>query len=192
MYRIFKKRRKKSYICRGGEMIKKPDSFMDLLELQRILDEEIEKKRDNDFEPRKRSELDILLALDDEFQEWLRELPYEHNFKVWKQKEYNREKELEELTDVLFFFLQYFNKNKKTNILKNHLTFVFFRESKKTIEDDIYDFKFNLWIVEIQFAFENYISLVNKRYFTKQDILDTYWMKWQKNMKRTNQDWVIK
>lgn len=95
--------------------MKKPTNFRELLELQRILDMETAKPRENGFEPRKRNEQDILSALDDEFQEWQKELPYEYNFKTWKQKEYNREKELEEFVDVLFFFLQYVNYKAETD-----------------------------------------------------------------------------
>lgn len=72
--------------------------FIDLLEMQKQLDEEVAKPRENGFVPRKRTLLDIKLALDDEFQEWLRELPQELNFKTWKKKEYKREDELIELT----------------------------------------------------------------------------------------------
>ena len=86
-------------------MISKPRSFDDLLYLQKLLDNEVSKPRKNGFVPRKRNDMDILSALDDEFQEWQKELPYEYNFKTWKQKEYSREKELEEFVDILFFFL---------------------------------------------------------------------------------------
>ena len=58
-------------------MISKPRCFLDLLELQKILDDEVSKPRENGFIPRSREELDILLSVDDEIQEWCRELPSE-------------------------------------------------------------------------------------------------------------------
>ena len=85
--------------------IKKPETFDDLLNLQKILDENISDK----FSEREKTEIDILDAIKDEKQEWLKELPYHLNFKTWKRKEYNRDKELEEITDILFFILQLAN-----------------------------------------------------------------------------------
>lgn len=85
-------------------------TFADLLELQKQLDEEVVKPRDNGFVPRETCILDLTLALDDEFQEWLRELPDKYNFKVWKQKVWDREKEITEITDCLFFFLKLFDR----------------------------------------------------------------------------------
>ena len=176
----------------------KPTNFDDLLELQRVLDEEIEKNRSNGFTPRKRDELDILLAIDDEFQEWLRELPYEYNFKTWKQKEYSREKELEELTDVLFFFLQYANNffvdfNKyKINFYKEF----FFDYGEDYRNRDlmfcIRNFKYDLWNRNDMTIFLDYILICKNRGFTKEDLLNTYWDKWQKNMTRINKDWTLK
>lgn len=170
----------------------KPTSFNDLLELQKVLDENIEKNRSNGFVPRKRSLLDILLAIDDEFQEWLRELPYEYNFKTRKQKEYSREKELEELTDVLFFFLQYFN---KYVYIPNYYAKLFEQDYFDKIGLELYylitDFKYNLWGNTDLTAFYNYMQIVYKRGFTKEDLLNTYWEKWQKNLTRINKDWIL-
>jgi hypothetical protein len=185
----------------------KPTNFNDLLELQRVLDENIEKNRNNGFVPRERKDLDIILAIDDEFQEWLRELPYEYNFKTWKQKEYNREKELEELTDILFFFLQRCNSKtrKKYNNTylecceKSYIETIF--NTIGEVEEDKYfiinlneaieRFKYDLHRGAVGFAFFNYIRCVCIRKFTKEDLLNTYWEKWQKNMTRINKDWIL-
>lgn len=178
-------------------MISKPRCFNDLLELQRILDDKVSKPRENGFIPRSREELDILLSVDDEFQEWLRELPYECNFKTWKQKEYSREKELEELTDVLFFFLQYFNEsfidaNKyKISYCRNFFEQDYYNVLEKDLDYMIQEFKFDLWYKNDLTAFYDYMKIVYKRGFTRQDLLETYWKKWQKNMTRINKDWVI-
>lgn len=179
-------------------MISKPRCFNDLLELQRILDEEVSKPRDNGFIPRERNEIDILLALDDEFQEWLKELPYEYNFKTWKQKEYSREKELEEFVDVLFFFLQYVRVSyekepyyiegfkRYLNRFKKGLF-----KTCKTIYHWVDIFKNDLWNQDIDDAFWDWLYLASVRGFNIDEILETYWKKWQTNMKRINKDWIM-
>lgn len=43
-------------------MISKPRCFLDLLELQKILDDEVSKPRENGFEPRERLTIDILFS----------------------------------------------------------------------------------------------------------------------------------
>ena len=173
----------------------KPTNFRELLELQRILDIETTKPRKNGFKPRERIKLDILSSLDDEFQEWQKELPYEYNFKTWKQKEYNREKELEEFVDVLFFFLQYVNYRAKivSCVIEG------FEEAfndcidpiSLEIQDIIYCFKANLWCNNIEDAFNEWRAIAYCRGFTTEEIFDAYWKKWQFNMERQNKDWVI-
>lgn len=188
--------------------IKKPETFQDLLYLQSVLDDEVAKPRENSFVPRKREELDILLSIDDEFNEWLKELPKIYNFKTWKQKEYDLEKELEELTDILFFFLQYFNHKKiftermcssvelssltmKMNKIEN--IFLNKYEDLCSLSTRIHLFKHYLWSNEILngVAFEQYMYIVNDRSFSTQDLINKYWEKWQTNMKRINGDWTL-
>lgn len=176
-------------------MISKPRCFNDLLELQRILDEIIEKNRKNGFVPRKRNVLDILLAIDDEVQEWLRELPQEYNFKTWKQKLYSKEKELEELADILFFFLQYVNYTMAEDEFEE-LFDEFDSFEYSTLSEAIFDLKRYLYsnsyeIDELDRAFDVYLGIVKKRGFTRDELLETYWKKWQTNMKKINKDWVI-
>lgn len=74
---------------------KRPETFEDILNLQKHLDESIHSVR---F----RTLRDIELSMVAEIIEFNEETKYSH--KTWKTKEYNREKELEELTDVWFFF----------------------------------------------------------------------------------------
>ena len=64
--------------------LKKPETFEDLLNLQRILDENTGKARQNGFIPRKRNIDDIRLSLIAELIEFNEELPQTH--KTWKQK----------------------------------------------------------------------------------------------------------
>ena len=172
-----------------------PLNFKELLELQLILDHETTKKRKNGFNPRERTEIDIKLALDDEFQEWLKELPSEYNFKTWKEKPYSREKELEELTDVLFFFLQYVNHTMAEDEFEE-LFDEFDSFEYSTLSEAIFDLKRYLYsnsyeIDELDRAFDVYLGIVKKRGFTRDDLLETYYKKWQTNMKRINKDWVI-
>lgn len=176
-------------------MIKKPETYLELLNLQKILDTNVAKNRNNGFIPRSRTNLDIKLALDDEFQEWLRELPQEYNFKYWKQKEYNREKELEELTDCLFFLLAYENNNDQVLFYD---WFERFNEIEYALElrEYIVAFKELLWGLGKRDAIyilviRTYIQIIKKRGFTKEDIINTYWEKWQRNMKRPNEDWNL-
>lgn len=184
--------------------IKKPKTFEDLLNLQNILDENTAKTRENGFTPRDRNKMDIIFSIDDELQEWLKELPQECNFKTWKQKEYSRERELEEITDILFFLLQLAN-------FKPHIIDFFERDFEKWEEvmkvndefkrdfDDLEtrdflvgDFKINLGEIYNHFLIRSYIMLCAWRNFTKQDILNKYWEKWQKNMNRISEDWTLK
>lgn len=175
----------------------KPTKFKELLELQRVLDEEINKNRNNGFIPRERSLSDILFAIDDEFQEWLKELPYEYNFKTWKQKEYSREKELEELTDVLFFFLQYCHF--EIELLEPNFELMFDNFGTKGVDFStkvdlmylILEFKEELWSAGPKYCFNLYLWIVYKRGFTKEDLLETYWKKWQTNITRINGDWTL-
>lgn len=74
---------------------KKPENFEDILKLQKHLDESLNNIRERTLE-------DIKLSLIAELIELNEETKYSH--KTWKTKEYNRDKELEELTDVYFFF----------------------------------------------------------------------------------------
>lgn len=188
-------------------MINKPRCFLDLLELQKILDDEVSKPRKNGFIPRSRKEFDIFLSIDDEIQEWCRELPSELNFKTWKEKEYNRKKELEELTDILFFFLQYFNHhwmmlerlgNKVDRNCYSHKIFklstIFDRPIQVgcRFQIKLYSLKHCIWSDKMTEAFKVYLDIALTRGFNTNDLLETYWKKWQTNMKRINKDWVIK
>lgn len=179
--------------------IKKPETFEELLNLQKILDENTAKTRENGFTPRERNEMDIIFSIDDELQEWLKELPSELNFKTWKQKEYSRDKELEEITDILFFMLQLVN-------YRQYYKIPFKEDFEKwdKIERAIFQYPNNIIVYTeafksdlynkhfVRHIFQDYIILCSCRNFTKQDILDKYFEKWQKNMDRVNKDWTLK
>ena len=79
---------------------KRPEKFEDILNLQAILDKNINGIR---F----RTLRDIELSMIAEIVEFNEETKY--SYKTWKTKEYNREKELEELTNIWFFLAQMVN-----------------------------------------------------------------------------------
>ena len=79
---------------------KRPETFEDILKLQKHLDESIHNSRE-------RTEEDIKTSMIAELIEFNEETKDSH--KTWKTKEYNKAKELKELTDVYFFFAQLVN-----------------------------------------------------------------------------------
>ena len=167
--------------------------FSDLLELQIQLDEEVAKPRENGFVPREM--LDIKLALDDEFQEWLRELPQELNFKTWKKKEYKREDELIEITDCLFFILQWVNANNFTksmlDIYSRKLE-IFEKVINENLRTLISMFKNYLWTDKTLIIFSIWICICIERGFTKDEIIQAYLTKWKRNMRvRIKEDWSL-
>lgn len=173
--------------------------FKELLGMQKQLDETVEKPRKSGYIPRKRTLLDIKLALDDEFQEWLRELPDEYNFKTWKEKIYDREKELIELTDILFFFLAYINlkkgieKNNCCRVWDNFKPRFSVYNDEKDFLVEIQEFKQHLWFREyLSYALMKYINIVLLRGFTKEDIVNQYCKKWKENISsRVDGDWSL-
>ena len=80
--------------------IKKPENFRDILELQKILDENIHNNRERTLGDIKKSMIAECIEFDEE-------TPQSH--KTWKTKSYDKSKELEELTDIYFFYAQYIN-----------------------------------------------------------------------------------
>ena len=183
-------------------------TFIELLEMQKQLDAVVAKPRKNGFVPRLRNGMDILLSIDDEFQEWLRELSKEYNFKTWKQKEYSRERELEELTDILFFFLQFCNHAEEfTKKICGEIEIESFNKKIKELEKTffnteiidcnlntkIYMFKYDLWSKEVMEgqAFKQYMNIVEYRGFSKEELINCYCKKWAKNMERINGDWSL-
>ena len=174
-------------------------TFEELLEMQKQQDIEIYKPRKNGYIPRKKTLLDIKLALDDEFQEWLRELPDEYNFKTWKEKEYDREKELIELVDVLFFLLQWINVivEKYEYVLETFSNeFEAFGDAKTntatSLNTLILMFKNYVYIDAVLMVLNAWISICVKRGFTKEDIVNQYCKKWKENIgSGVDGDWSL-
>ena len=101
-------------------MIKRPETFEDILNLQKHLDKSIHSSRERTLE-------DIKLSLIAEVIEFNEETPQSH--KTWKTKPYNKEKELEELTDIWFFVAQMVNYSEymdKITVLEKQKLNIFF------------------------------------------------------------------
>lgn len=105
--------------------IKKPENFKDILLLQKKLDANINNIRTRTYE-------DIKMSLVAECVEFNEETMLSH--KTWKTKEYCRDKELEELTDIYFFFAQLVNylDDNKNKALKEAICFSFDKEYIRT------------------------------------------------------------
>lgn len=171
-------------------MIKRPENFKDMLKLQKHLDKNL-----NNVRPR--CLRDIKMSLIAECVEFNEETKESH--KTWKTKEYDRAKELEELTDIWFFVAQminYCNDNENLSMLQienlnkyfsndfseyieptNILNIIFYLKGERTD----YDY-FKFLIMEL-------IVLTNQYGYKTYDILNCYWEKWQKNMQRIGKEW---
>lgn len=165
---------------------KKPENFEDILNLQKHLDESIHSSRERTLE-------DIKLSLIAEVIEFNEETPESH--KTWKTKPYDKEKELEEFTDIWFFLAQMVNfKIKrsdsfieiKNEIIKlfndgTNLNLMYQANIENLIMSALYGNDFQI--------LQNLIIISANKDYTKDDILNCYWEKWQKNMKRIGKEW---
>lgn len=163
---------------------KEPKNFNDILKLQAILDSNINNTRERTLQ-------DIKLSLIAEVIEFNEETEDSH--KTWKTKEINKEAQLEELTDILFFIAQWINYKKNNGLMLpeiEELSEVF--ESEKEINKRIKctnlisGFFNNFRETSIIFY---YTSLTANYGYTLSDILNCYWSKWQKNMLRIGKEW---
>lgn len=190
----------------------RPNNFNDLLELQKTLDKAVSEERENRFIPRERTEFDIRMALDDEFNEFMKELPQELNFKTWKEIKHDPEKQLEEFVDCLFFMLAAANdfhgelneyefkrlEESFENFEKLTIIDIFtHNEIIVIIKEKLEEFKINLQNCDLSFIpdfkdiFDEYLSLGRWLGYDKEIILETYYKKWKKNMKRIKGDWSL-
>ena len=168
---------------------KKPETFEDILKLQKYLNENIHSSKE-------RTEEDIKTSMIAELIEFNEETPESH--KTWKTKPYDKAKELEELTDVYFFFAQLVNHrfDKYEKIAKDRelkeLERIF--RTKKIDKKGNIKKLLNIVIAVVTrgsntYLFEWLNELTVKYSYTKDDILNCYWEKWQKNMKRIGKEW---
>ena len=169
---------------------KRPENFEDILKLQKHLDESIHSARPRTIDDIKKSIIAECIEFDEE-------TPQSH--KTWKTKPYNKEKELEELTDIWFFVAQMVNYSEYMDgitVLEKQKLNIFFEDnkspysSKNDILDIIFDVKNSYMDYDwLRFLIRDLMILSNQYGYTTQDILKTYWEKWQKNMKRIGKEW---
>lgn len=169
---------------------KRPENFEDILKLQKHLDESIHSVRPRTIDDIKKSIIAECIEFDEE-------TPQSH--KTWKTKPYNKEKELEELTDIWFFVAQMVNYSEymdKITVLEKQKLNIFFEDnkspyrSKNDILDIIFDVKNSYMDYDwLRFLITDLMILSNQYGYTTQDILKTYWEKWQKNMQRIGKEW---
>ena len=170
--------------------IKKPENFNDILELQKLLDKSIHSTRPRTLEDIKKSIIAECIEFDEE-------TPQSH--KTWKTKPYDKAKELEELTDIWFFIAQlinYCSDNSNLSILQKENLNRFFNDhtSSYTESISILDIIFYLKgrrtdYDYIKFLIIDLMILTNGYCYTKNDILNYYWKKWQKNISRIGKEW---
>ncbi|ATV35931.1 dUTP diphosphatase [Fusobacterium pseudoperiodonticum] len=162
--------------------IKKPKNFKNILSLQKHLDNNINNVRDRTFE-------DIQMSLIAECVEFNEETMLSH--KTWKVKPYNKEKELEELTDIYFFFAQLLNylDDEKNKELKYVICYSFDEQYISTNEPHLLKFIHYVYTEKLAIAMDELNAITYQHNYTTQNILDCYWEKWQKNMKRIGKEW---
>lgn len=172
----------------------------DLLKLQKELDLKTRSKRENGFTPRKRDHVDLKFALDDEFNEFMKELPDNINFKYWKEKEHNPHKQLIEYVDCLFFLLAAINEFHSRKLeLKERINRIFKSMSPAYYLDKEILSKFKYVIAasnlkaeyDLVSLFEYYFYLGESAGYSYENILDAYWEKWNINMGRDKKDWKL-
>lgn len=169
---------------------KKPENFLDMLELQKYLDSKICSFRSRGIKDIKKSLIAECIEFDEETKD---------SHKTWKKHIHNKEKELEELTDIWFFTAQLVNysyENRDITTLERKELFKFFEDDNLAYSGDIgildviwdirspvmdYDF--------LKFLILDLIVVTNKYGYRKDDILRVYWDKWQKNMERIGKEW---
>ena len=162
-------------------ILRAPKNFEDILKLQKRLDESIHSSRE-------RTEEDIKLSLIAELIELNEETKYSH--KTWKTKEYNREKELEELTDVYFFFAQLINYRNRDGRFEIEYYCREFELFPNYYADSYFTrLIYNLLDNSFRWFFGGLLTCSAKLGYTKEDILKTYWNKWHKNMQRIGKEW---
>lgn len=177
--------------------IKKPETFEELLNLQKILDKTISKPRENRFTPRHRNIYDMKMSIIAEVIEFNEETKFSH--KTWKQKEFNEEKLKEEAIDILFFFLQLINRNVNDNPNFDLKFFqwewnVLFEDKNRIVYSGELEIRIikNISLNDMYRTFVNLIDLYIAYGISQDEVYSIYFEKWQKNMERINKDWTLK
>lgn len=170
--------------------IREPKNFEDILNLQKELDKKIHSIRPRGLKDIKKSLIAECIEFDEESKD---------SHKTWKKHNYNKEKELEELTDIWFFTAQMVNysyDNGDITTLERKELFKFFEDDNLAYSGDInvLDVIFDLKAPVMDYAFLKFLVLdlmvVSNNYgYTKNDILNVYWKKFNKNLERIGKEW---
>lgn len=174
------------------ENIKEPLCFNDVLQLQLIHEEEVNKPRKDGFLPRSKKYVDLRAATMDEFLEFRKELPYDLNFKTWKNKNYSAEKQLEEFVDILFFIATEINLSRLQNnsVCEWDYCWKYYHSNANIDSSDLHFFMRNIVEENIIDLLKKYILLAKRLKYSENDILQQYWKKWQHNLNnRIEGDW---
>lgn len=177
------------------------ESIEDLLKLQKKLDLKTKSKRSNGFTPRKRDGVDLKFALDDEFNEFMKELPDAVNFKYWKEKKHDAHKQLIEYVDCLFFLLAAINEfHNRKSWLRERVDRAFKRITPNRYilsKENLSHFKYAIAASNLETdydliaLFDYYFSIGEAAGYNHKNILDAYWEKWNMNMGRDKKDWIL-
>lgn len=179
--------------------LKCPKSFNDLLNLQDFYNKKIiEKKKQEIPYYRELDFNDIRNCILDEFQEFKRELPYKFNFKTYRYKEHNPDKQLEEYVDTLNFVLCKIiaiEDNYSNESWENFVPEKVLEKDKKTLEKIMRNFEYYSTQAEFD-GLENrnvypwmityYLEIGYFFGYSKEKIYNQYWKKFKDNCVREN------
>lgn len=173
-------------------------SLLDILELQRQLDETISKKRDSGFVPREREYKDIILSMVAEIIKFNEETRNSH--KTWKEKDFDIDKMKEEAVDILFFLAQYINHFTKDNFdnvwstnnywSKRWEDEKLYKTNELKLLDCIISDSRHSPFMRMNLILSELIELYKTNDISKEEVYDIYYKKWQKNMGRIKGDWT--
>lgn len=172
------------------ETTNKPENFTDLLNLQKELDKKIINYRPRKLKDIKKSLIAECIEFDEETID---------SHKTWKRNKRYKEKELEELTDIWFFVAQLINYAYDigdVSISEFRNLDVFFKTEDYTYFGDtdvltiINDVRTPRFTYEFLRELVRDLKCLSLNYgYKHNDILDCYWNKWNKNIKRINSEW---
>ena len=170
---------------------KRPETFEDMLELQKYQDKYIKNCRIRTLD-------DIKLSLIEECIEFNKETKDSH--KTWKPHIYSKEKELEELVDIWFFVAQLVNFAESVE----HISIIEVKSLSKFFQDEHTYFEKNVNILTVIFDLKSSImhynwlkfiiidlmAVTDNYGYTTNDILEGYWKKLNYNLnERIGKEW---
>lgn len=170
---------------------KRPETFEDILNLQKYQDKHIKNCRIRTLD-------DIKMSLIEECTEFNKETKDSH--KTWKPHIYNKEKELEELVDIWFFVAQLVNFAESVE----HISIIEVKSLSKFFQDEytysdrnvniltvIFDLKSSIMHYDwLKFLIMDLMAVTNNYGYTTKDILDGYLKKLNYNLnERVGKEW---